>query len=264
MRLKAKTIATQSVMQSIASVLAKFEPIELAQAIQVKLMKRTETKFLVNVSDLYKLLNSISDKFRIQTIGTARSQEYRTMYLDTASLSMYVAHCNKHSLRQKIRLRTYALTNETYFEVKTNTNGNTNKQRIQVLNGSLWSRNEAVSQFLVGVSDYNVGQLQPSVVSEFNRVTLVGINNTERLTIDTEIRMQNVRTGLSFVLPNIAVVELKCDGKPLDFTAEMVKHAHLEQSSFSKYCVGIALTNVNAEKRGFEQQLFLLEKLSDM
>ncbi len=262
MQLKAKTIAITNAHQRIASELAMFEPIELSQAVKIKLMKRTEIKFLVNVAELSGLLSMLSDRFMVQTIGQNRSQWYTTTYLDTANLSMYAEHRNKHSFRQKVRLRTYALANETYFEVKTSNNGNTNKQRIQLQNGSLWSKSNAVSTFLLDTSSYRVGQLQPSIVSEFNRITLVDTQHAERLTIDTDIQMQNVRTMQTLSLPNVAVVELKCEKTPSVYTAKMVEQVHLEQSSFSKYCIGVALTDANAEKRGFEQQLFLLKKIS--
>ncbi len=246
---------------SIARQLATFDTITLAQMDKSRLMERTDVKYVGHISAVPKLLELAADNYRVQVIGCDRSQSYVTTYLDTIDLSMYAEHYNKYSFRQKIRVRTYLSANETYFEIKTNNNGCTKKQRIRIGTDGFWNGTTAVETFVAELSDYKVTDLHPSIVSEFRRITLVSNNMNERLTIDTDISFKNVRTGCEISLPNMLIVEQKCEKDRADNSVDTFQALHLERMGFSKYCVGVALTDSIIENKSFSRQLRKVEKL---
>lgn len=110
-----------------------FEPITLAEMSSVKLMNRTDTKFVTNQQKLCQLLQMAQQDYFIQDIDGKRNMEYDTTYFDTTDYDMYCQHQWGHTNRQKIRFRTYVSSHLQYMEVKTkNNHGRTKKKRIEV------------------------------------------------------------------------------------------------------------------------------------
>ena len=113
--------------------LKPFEPITLEEMKSVKLMNRTDTKFVTNTSKLHQLLKMAQQDYYVQVIDGERNLDYDTTYFDTTAFDMYNMHQNGHLNRQKIRFRTYCINDLQFMEVKTkNNHGRTKKKRIEV------------------------------------------------------------------------------------------------------------------------------------
>ena len=178
----------------INQVLNSFPPITLEEMSAVKLMNRIDTKFVATLPKLIELLHLLGNDYYVQDINGERLMPYDTTYFDTKAFNMYNAHQANHANRQKLRFRTYVHSELQYMEVKTkNNHGRTKKKRIEVQDMRL--NEEYKADFLQQHLHYEIDTLIPTIRNQFKRVTLVNKAKTERLTIDTDLRFDNLVTG---------------------------------------------------------------------
>ena len=221
--------------------LKPFETITLEEMKSVKLMNRTDTKFVTNTSKLYQLLKMAQQDYYVQVIDGERNLDYDTTYFDTTAFDMYNMHQSGHLNRQKIRFRTYCINHLQFMEDKTkNNHGRTKKKRIEVSDMDL--NDEEKRQFLHKHLRYDVEKLQPVLSNHFSRVTLVNKGMTERLTIDTGLNFHNVLNGSDKDMGQLVVIELKRDGLVYSPVLQMLRQLRIQPHGFSKYCMGSALT----------------------
>ena len=221
--------------------LKPFEPITLEEMKSVKLMNRTDTKFVTNTSKLHQLLKMAQQDYYVQVIDGERNLDYDTTYFDTTTFDMYNMHQSGHLNRQKIRFRTYCINDLQFMEVKTkNNHGRTKKKRIEVSDMNL--KDEEKRQFLHKHLRYEVEKLQPVLSNHFSRITLVNKGMTERLTIDTALNFHNLLNGNEKDMGQLVVIELKRDGLVHSPVLQMLRQLRIQPHGFSKYCMGSALT----------------------
>jgi len=196
----------------MTELLKTFAPISLEQMSSVKLMNRTDTKFVTTQKQLQQLLTMALKDYYIQEIDGERNPEYDTTYFDTRNFDMYCQHQYNHANRQKIRFRTYCISGLQFMEVKTkNNHGRTKKKRIEVKDMNV---NESQKRdFLSQTLHYSVDSLQPALNNHFRRITLVNKAKTERLTIDSQLSFHNLVNGAEKDMGNLVVIELKRDGR---------------------------------------------------
>ena len=168
----------------LENIVSTFAPITLAEMSGVKLMNRTDTKFVTTLPKLIELLGMAHDDYFAQEIDGERNMLYDTTYFDTRTFGMYQEHQTGHTNRQKIRFRTYVSSNLQFMEIKTkNNHGRTKKKRIEVADMDL---NDTTKRtFIDAHLHFNVDELIPHMHNYFHRITLVNRAKTERLTIDT-------------------------------------------------------------------------------
>jgi len=117
--------------QKIKDILANFDPIMLEEMDSVKLMDRTDTKFVFSFDQLPGILEAIRPYYRALEISGTRVSKYETLYYDTDDFNLYQRHhCGKMN-RYKIRSRKYVESDLHFFEVKyKNNKGRTINNRI--------------------------------------------------------------------------------------------------------------------------------------
>ena len=238
-----------------------FEPITLAEMSGVKLMNRTDTKFVTNQEKLCQLLEMAQTDYYAQEIDGERDLEYDTTYFDTTRFDMYAEHQHGHANRQKIRFRTYCISGLQFMEVKTkNNHGRTRKKRMEVCDMDLCD--EAKRQFLSQTLRYSADTLQPALHNHFSRITLVNKAKTERLTIDSGLRFQNLRTRQEMDMGPLVIIELKRDGLVYSPVLEMLLQLRIHPHGFSKYCMGEALTGGGElQVNRFKRKLIEINKM---
>lgn len=107
----------------IVQQLRLFTPITLEEMKGVKLMNRKDTKYVVPLATVYAILQRSADDYYVQTNVDGKSVvAYNTVYLDTPDMQMYNIHETGRKRREKIRMRTYMDTGETFLEVKDQNN----------------------------------------------------------------------------------------------------------------------------------------------
>ena len=226
----------------------------------VKLMNRTDTKFVTNMEKLHQLLEMAQEDYFVQEIDGGRNLEYDTTYFDTTQFDMYNQHQCNHTNRQKIRFRTYCISGLQFMEVKTkNNHGRTKKKRIEVTDMNLAEQEK--SDFLGKYLRYGVDTLQPALNNHFSRITLVNKAKTERLTIDSALRFHNLVNGVDKDMGDLVIIELKRDGLVYSPVLEMLRQLRIHPHGFSKYCMGSALTNPELRINRFKRKLIEINKI---
>ena len=97
-------------------------PISLQEMSGIKLMNRTDTKFVATAEQLHAFLLAVQGEYFIQEINDKRIASYHTTYFDTGDYQMYNMHHCGRTTREKIRVRTYLDSNDTFFEIKNKNN----------------------------------------------------------------------------------------------------------------------------------------------
>jgi len=245
----------------IHNLLSSFVPIGLNEMDDVSLMNRVETKYVFSVNKLPDLLNHLSNNYKILDINLMRIFPYHTTYLDTSDFLFYAQQLRGKLNRHKVRYRCYESTGLSFLEIKKRTNKNrTIKWRIESrLNTD--SPDENAAAFFKEYLPHDYHELNPVLINRFNRITLVGKNAIERVTLDYNLAFTSL-TGRTAELPFLAVAELKRDkdsGKS-PFGLIMKQHG-LRQNRFSKYCIGSALTTNITRKNSIKPNLLLINKI---
>lgn len=245
----------------MVELLDTFKPITLEEMKSVKLMNRTDTKFVTNTRKLSQLLEMAQQDYYVQDISGQRNLDYDTTYFDTTAFDMYTQHQCGHLNRQKIRFRTYCISDLQFMEVKTkNNHGRTKKKRIEVTDMDLTDATKR--QFLHKHLRYDVEQLQPVLSNHFSRITLVNKAMTERLTIDTALKFHNLMNDNCKDMGQLVVIELKRDGLVYSPILQMLRRLRIQPHGFSKYCMGSALTGADyLPVNRFKSKLIEVNKL---
>lgn len=233
----------------------------------VKLMNRSDTKFVTSTRLLEQLLEMIDDEYFIQVTDGNSIAPYHTLYFDTPDCRMYTIHHNGIKRRQKLRIRSYVDSQLHFLEVKTKDNhGKTKKKRVAVDVDPSTCLTEAFSapvdnaSFLERHLWYDPALMTPQIENSFSRITLVNRLKTERLTIDTRLRYHNLITDARCSLDNIAIIELKRDSlQPSPIIPHLLR-LRIFSMGFSKYCMGMALTNPDLKQNRFKERLRLVSK----
>ena len=256
------------------SILTSFQPISLDEMSGIKLMNRTDTKFVTTVDQLKLLLMMAKDDYRIQENEGVRNANYYTAYFDTPDNNMYIVHQNGHAGRQKLRIRSYVDSGLNFLEVKTkNNHGRTKKKRVDMVgfdplhpdHGIRFQRQDAqyraYDDFLRKHLRYDPATLSEQMENHFHRITLVNKAKTERLTIDTDLCFHNLVTGRDVDLTGLAIIELKRDGLQPSPILGMLRELRIKPSGFSKYCMGSALTNPSLKRNNFKERLHMVARM---
>lgn len=237
-----------------------FQPISLSEMGEIRLMNRIDTKFVTTRSQLSRLLDLARKDYRIQEIDGERNIEYRTTYFDTDHYDMYRCHQAGHANRQKLRFRRYVSSDLQFMEVKTkNNHGRTKKKRIRVDDISL--KGAERQEFLRTYLKYDSDNLQPTLSNSFRRVTLVNRQKTERLTIDSDLCFHNITSEQDIRLDDLVVIELKRDGLCPSPILPLLRELRIKPHGFSKYCMGMALTDSTLPINRFKLKLIEVRKL---
>lgn len=246
------------------SILSRFDSISLDEMSGIRLMNRTDTKFVTSAQMLRKMLEMASKEYLVQEIGGRRNMLYYTVYFDTPDYTFYNTHHNGHCNRQKVRLRSYVESHLSFLEVKTKDNhGRTRKKRVGVdapASGLRTMSLDCGEDFLAAQLRVDPHSLSQKIENRFNRITLVNKARTERLTIDTQLEFNNLDTGQRLSLGKTAIIELKRDGLQPSPILAILHALHIKPCGFSKYCIGEALTNPDLKHNRLKPRIRKIKK----
>lgn len=247
----------------INNILGSFNPITLKEMDEVMLMDRVETKYVFSSKRLPALLDLLSLRYKILDINTVRSFPYLTTYLDTADLLFYMQQVRGKLNRHKIRYRRYESTGSSFLEIKKRTNKNrTVKWRIE---NSLTTDTPDVraSIFIKEYLPDLCSELKPVLINGFTRLTLIGIECRERITLDYDLTFSSPDKN-NCTLPFLAIAEIKRDrhygSSPFGI---IMKGYGIQPTRFSKYCIGSAITSQMPRTNTLKQNLLLINKIEN-
>jgi hypothetical protein len=249
---------------NLNEVIERFAPITLEQMDAVKLMRRTDTKFVFNVNLLPELLCMASDNYYMVEINNLREQIYQTTYFDTPDYSMYTSHHNGKLNRCKIRVRRYVCSNQEFLEVKRkNNHGETIKNRIMRPQPEEGIDVNDSKRFLEKYTPFGHQALWPKLGNKFIRLTLVNKNLTERITLDYNLEFTDLKYNKNISANGVCIAEIKKDkeSKKSPFITNL-SGMRIRPSGFSKYCIGLAmLKNPEIKLNLFRQKIRAIEKI---
>ncbi len=261
---------------TIDETLNKFAPISLEEMKDIRLMNRTDTKFVTSRQKLMQLLQLATDEYYVQEIDGRRIGEYYTVYFDTPDYDMFRRHHCGHANRQKLRIRCYVESKQSFLEVKTKDNhSRTRKKRIKMPDfdpvnprhdvrfGGKEEQLADCDTFVREYLKYDASCLTERIENRFRRITLVNKGKTERLTIDLDLRFHNLVTAQDKSLDNVVIIELKRDGLIKSPVVNMLKAVRIKESGFSKYCIGTAFTYPGLRQNRFKSRLRKVERIQN-
>lgn len=234
-------------------ILDEFDPITLKEMDGVKLMNRTDTKFVFNISNFNNIMKEISDHYRVLEVEGKRLSRYETLYYDTTKFDLYNEHHQGKLNRYKIRHRTYVESGIAFLEVKfKNNKGRTIKTRIPQPHVPYTWQDESES-FLNKMLPFQPQTLKPVIWINYNRHTLVNKTGAERLTIDLDLEFK--RDDLTQQFHGLVIAEVKQEKRKASPFMAVMKKYHIREGSISKYCMGIASTYNTVKKNNFKSKL---------
>ena len=244
---------------TVEGIIARFDPISLAEMDGVKLLSRTDTKYAFREADLAKYLEALMPEYRLLEVDGARGVSYRSLYFDTPELKNFLDHHNGRVFRSKTRFREYIGSGLTFLEVKRKTGrGATDKVRRKepLIPDAL----SADQQAFVTQASGSGEPLHAVLWNHFTRLTLVHRTRPERLTVDRGLRFSTPDSTAA--LDGICVAELKESradrGSPF---AALMRASGNRPSGMSKYCVGLLLLGLAPKRNAFKPVLLRLEHL---
>lgn len=248
--------------QKIEQLAGEMPPITLEEMSSVRLMKRTDQKFVTNVATLVRLLALVKDEYYSQIVGTKRIAPYATTYWDVPDANRFFRmHETGRKPRMKVRVREYVSSGDCFLEIKRKDNhGKTTKRRTAVPSIEAVMNEGIGEDFLQKETGLSFSLLKPAVGNHFNRLTLVNKGKTERLTIDFGIHFHNYFSDEDGQMGDAVIIELKRDGRAHSPILPLLRQLRIKPSGFSKYCVGAVVTNPNMRVNRFKKKLIKINK----
>lgn len=235
-----------------------FESISLDEMEGVKLMDRSDTKFLLSEEQLFRIFASFGSDYRILEIEGQRISRYESIYFDTADFSLYHQHRRGRLPRCKVRIRHYAETGQRFLEVKVKSNkGRTIKERIRQSEEN--SISEAGAVLVKKLSGLDSAQLLPCLQVDYSRITLVNRHMPERITLDL---------GLCFSaddgrreIPRLVIAEVKQERSHKSPFVQLLHENLIREGTVSKYCWGLISLRNDLPHHHFKTKIRALHKI---
>ncbi|WP_138994126.1 polyphosphate polymerase domain-containing protein [Larkinella sp. C7] len=247
-------------VREIEAQASSFAPIALADMEGVRLMNRTDTKFMLPLHQLPELLTALQPHYAWLEIDGNRLCTYETLYFDTDELRFYHDHRTRRLNRYKIRQRHYVQSNLTFTEVKLKNNkGRTIKTRIPTASRPGMGFDDASTAFLMQYTGYETAHLRPVLWVNYTRLTLVSQTTAERLTIDLDVCFRNGTQQRGY--PQVVIAELKQDALKASEFLKLMKQYRMREGSLSKYCLGLISLDHTLKQNLFKPKLKQLHKL---
>lgn len=229
----------------------------------LNLLNRFDTKYIVPSAFLPEIINKLQSDYNLLEIGGNRIFHYTSRYFDTKDYYFYNQHHNGWHSRSKVRFRHYQETDVYHFEIKNKNNcTGTTKEIINTdCIGKLISGAEG--DFLMEKLSIDPKTLFPKLTVSYQRINLIGKDLPEKITIDMNVNFIN--TYSSFSLKDIALIEVK--QKRVDHSCPMMKQLKSlslhPAKGFSKYCIGLALTDSSVKYNRFKHKVMIIKKLTE-
>lgn len=248
-------------MDKLNEILAQFHPTTLKEMDGVKLLNRMDTKFMTDYATLLSVLSEVKNDYKSLEIGGLRMGKYETLYYDTKDLYYYTQHHREKKNRYKFRKRTYVESELSFMEIKFKTNKKrTIKSRV-VIDEVEYEMDDSNNQYIESITGEKL-DLVPTLLNTFSRITLVNESLPERLTIDLGLAF--VKGDEKTILNKIVIVEAKQEkaSRQSPFIRALKKRL-VRPSSFSKYCIGVALTVDGVKRNNFKPTINKINKIEN-
>lgn len=247
-------------LQDFNEILKTFDTITLGEMDSVKLMDRTDTKFVFKFSELADVLNQLQPFYKVLEVNNTKVSKYESLYFDTENLELYHKHQAGKLNRYKIRFRKYVESNLNFFEVKfKNNKGRTIKTRVK--QDQVESRIQKTAEELLHEKTNLISEdLKPTIWVNYSRITLVNKITPERVTIDLNLHFKK-EEEIKYI-ENLIIAEVKQDSTSASPFMKLMKQMHIRRGSISKYCFGIITFFDKIKQNNFKPKLITIKKIT--
>jgi len=211
---------------------------------EAALLTRFDRKYLLHRGEADGVLRRLAPGTRVLAIDGRRSFRYESVYFDTPDLLSYRQAARARRHRFKIRTRSYLDTDLAFLEVKVRGHRDvTVKDRTGYdldSRGGLteFGRSYAGETLDDRGLDGSVAEsLEPTLLTRYERVTLLPPEPGVRVTVDTDLSWTDGQRELR--LPDLAIVETKSGPHPSGIDRLLWRAGHRPES-VSKYGTGLA------------------------
>ena len=241
---------------TIARSLAAYSPISLdALNAKAAMLERIDNKYIMPAERLRPALEAMTDIFDVLEIEGQRAFSYATRYFDDAERRGYYDHHQRRRKRCKARVRHYVDAEFSFLEVKLNEQrAMTAKRRMKIdapldqLDGSCMDFVRACYRDSYGDEFHKT--LEPVILIEYQRITLVAREGGERLTIDSGMKFQSDQC-CQLARPDMFIIETK-SARGNGIADKIFRALHAQPTKrVSKFCIGMAVTGQVARHNGF-------------
>ena len=245
-------------MKNTSSILSLFSPISLEEMDSVKLLNRTDTKFIFNYNLFEAILSEIKNDYQILTINKKKTAAYKTLYFDTNHFKFYIDHHNRKGNRFKVRIRKYLDSDLCFLEIKNKRKGRTIKSRIPIKD---FEKNLTSNSLdFVKSTVPQIEPLETKIWNSFERITLVNQKRKERLTIDFNLLFEY--ENKKFSVDHLVICELKQEKANRNSPIHNIfKLNNILPNRISKYCIGAGLVYDHLKKNRFKEKYLMINKL---
>lgn len=257
------------VEKELQNTLKVFAPISLTQLnASVSFLERIDTKYLVHVKELPKIIKELEKDYYVLNIKDLRMFNYDNVYMDSKDLAFYYAHERGDSVRVKVRTRNYTDSNLCFFEYKHKEGKVIRKFRYQedpALHGGMDDEatfffNSVYGSLMEGATKI---EIMPMMKTTYKRFTLCSRFGDERLTIDLDLSFEdpNNPNGPRIELPHLAIIESKA-GTDKSRSAKLMQKFDVKRASgCSKYCLGLIYLKKVTARSKFKDTIKRIEEL---
>lgn len=279
---------------NLQNILNSFNAFDLKTLNDSYAQNRYDFKFIIPNNKLIPIINALKLSFSVLAINQKTQFKYQTTYYDTENYDMYNNHHRGKFPRYKIRIRTYNnidetnmfakktqtpekianmefhptfktqfFTDETYLEIKKkNNNTLSEKYRIKLENISSPDIKKLINT-IPQITPYQNIMLQPTLKTNYTRITFLNLQNNNKITIDNNIFFSSENKNKN--INEFYILEYKTNKKAINQEfRRLLKENGIYQTSFSKYCFGLNYTHHKLKKNNFVPILKKLQKQFDI
>jgi hypothetical protein len=207
-----------------------------------QLLRRVDTKYVCTVAEAARFVDALVGHYAALPTPGGNLATYRSLYFDTPDLRCYHDHRRGKRLRQKVRIRHYPERQLSFLEVKTKMNeATTDKLRRPLTFGEEQLGPDELA-YLGRLLNFDALALRPMLRIDFRRLSLVGLETAERVTIDCDLMARDVEGPAAWSGGDRIVVEVKQSPFCVRTPVMRALHAgHFREQSMSKYTIATAL-----------------------
>ena len=248
-------------MIRILDILQKFDPTSLKEMDTVKLLNRTDTKFVIPKGLFVTILPFLKEHYKVLEIKKKRVAQYKTLYFDTDNFDFYKHHHNGWPNRYKVRMRKYVDSGLCFLEIKNKKKGRTVKSRIKIIDFEEEMSNDSIN-FVNDIIPHEI-KLEKKLWNSFHRITLVNKTEKERLTLDIGLSFKLKEKNHS--LENTIIGEVKQEkvNRNSPFMLLMKKN-RVRPMRVSKYCIGAKILYPELKNNRFKNKHLHINKINEL
>lgn len=238
-----------------------FDPISLkALEANASMLERIDNKYVVNQQVLGLAIPQLAERFDILEIGDRRNFTYDTCYFDDAEFRSYFDHHQSRYRRIKVRMRKYLDADLCFVEIKLkDKRGMTVKKRLKYDPARFGTLDDSAEDFIRETYAAQYRRAFPHAIARnldmrYQRMTLVGKDSGERMTIDNGMRFF-MNGGERMVDPSLFIIEAK-SAKGNGAADRILRRLHQHPTKHvSKYCTGLASMREGTKHNNFRRAL---------